>query len=172
MTKWVLWVFYGIVLFVGAAVIDHRYEVPPPSLVATRNLPPNWLLQSQDIVPADSRLRYTNKAISAGQPITVTDTSELPKLTSKPGYFLAAIPVDAKFVVSGQINAGRYARICSATETLTDDAVVQAVICLPEEAQCVSVNQLSTSTAAAISTKLGEKSIPTLQPKDSSTCKQ
>lgn len=171
MKRWVVWVFYGIVLLVGAAAIVRRYETPSPSLVSKHYLPPNWLLQSQEVVPADSRLRYTNKAMQAGWPITASDTSELPKLTFKAGYVSAAIPVDANFVTSGQINASRAARICSGGETLTDDAVVQTVICLPEEAECVSVIQVSVSTVAAISSKLSEKSVPTAQPKDS-TCKK
>jgi hypothetical protein len=167
MIKWAIWVLYSLGLLAGTTMILHHRSNPPVVLVTSRALPANWLLQPGDLVADVGNARFTRRAISKGQPLTLADLAGLPSVAPAAGYLTVVLSVEARFVRSGDINAGLPARLCAGANRLTDDVTVQTVICGQEETQCVAFVQIPEKTGGGLAEKLAGNVMTAVQPKNS-----
>jgi hypothetical protein len=152
MTKWAFLLAYCLALAIVVVIVVERQQFASEGLVATRELPKNWLLQSSDVGPGDKRARYTSKDISKATRLDASDTTLMPEIVINPGFVPLALTVDHALVTAGA-NAGRKVRICGNQSDALQSAIVQAMLCAEESAQCVAVIDIPSSAVSPLVAK-------------------
>jgi hypothetical protein len=166
MIKWLVLVFYCILLFAGTVVILDRVVRQPQSWRTASKLPPNWLL-SPDDVAVDVAGRYTAGEIAKNQALANTDTKSQPDIPARPGYLTLSLSVDRSYVQSGRINAGATVRACGAAISLAENLKIAAVICPKAQPQCFALVELPMQSVSTLATHSAAASnLISLRPQD------
>ena len=149
--RWGIFIAYGVVLFIGNALIVSNERGLPVGFKAKRELPANWLLRSGDLaVLLEDHPWYLKHETKKDQKIEVGDLSTVPTITQRPGKLSVAFSVEPAMVNSGAINAGIAVRVCQGTKALVESAEVQAVLCPATGAPCVVLTDIPADKASAV----------------------
>jgi hypothetical protein len=149
--RWAIFAVYGLLLFVGAAMIWWRQPAQVTSFIADRELAANRLLLAGDLVPVTAEgTRYLRQSVKKGQKLELDDTSPVPLLTAKPGKLAVAFSLEWEVVRSGSINAGALVRICQAGKVVLEPVEVEAVLCAALNAPCIALADIPADKAGAV----------------------
>src|SRR5260370_29626262 len=149
--RWAIFAVYGLLLFVGAAMIWWRQPAQVTSFIADRELAANRLLLAGDLVPVTAEgTRYLRQSVKKGQKLELYDTSPVLLLTAKPGKLAVAFSLEWEVVRSGSINAGALVRICQAGKVVFEPGEVEAVFVAARKTPALSLAELPAHRAPTL----------------------
>lgn len=147
--KLIVFFLYGLLLLVGAYLLTGRE--PPNTLVATKALPRNHLLQPGDVTLKVDEGRYITRAVGAGEVVKQTDIAPRPDTSLPRDHVPLAIDVAHLLVMNGAIDAGTKGLVCPPDIAVT----VQAVYCGATSAACIAIVAVPADKSGEVSGKPG-----------------